>query len=282
MGLRRLINKEQGDVVIGFADMPNIVCYGALLAISECPSFIATIHSDLQLRDIHVGLSWKTRLLKSLHKRACFRADKVVVVSEGARSSLIDYYQLPTATVTRIYNPVLNTVEVANHRAEIALPLKLVAAGRLTQAKNYPIMIRAVQLLAEKYETPSHLSIYGEGELRAQLQELIDQLGLTSAITLHGFVHDLTAALAENDVFLMSSSWEGFGNVLVEALEANLRIVSTDCPSGPREILAEGKFGILVPVNDAERLAVSIIEASERPAMQNHFEIEQPSKAQGS
>jgi glycosyltransferase involved in cell wall biosynthesis len=132
-----------------------------------------------------------------------------------------------------------------------------------------------VQLLVEKYHTPCHLSIYGEGELRLQLQALIDQLGLKSAITLHGFVPDLAAKLAENDVFLLSSTWEGFGNVLVEALDAGLRIVSTDCPSGPKEILANGKFGALVPLDDAEQMAQAIIAAAAKPAMRNHAELHQ-------
>lgn len=274
-GLKKLLKMEPVDLIIGFTDMPNIVAYGALFGQWRGPVFITTIHSDLRIRDENVGLSWKTSLLKLLHRRACVFAKKVVVVSDGAKESLIDYYRLPRSNVMRIYNPVLEKVSASACRYGIVPPLKMVAAGRLTQQKNYPLMVRAVKLLVEKYNIPSHLSIYGEGELRMQLQVLIDQLGMNSIITLHGFVPDLTAKLAENDVFLMSSTWEGFGNVLVEALDAGLRIVSTDCPSGPKEILANGKYGNLVPMDDAEQIAQAIVALTENSAMQNSAELRQ-------
>ena len=259
LGLRQLLRKQLVDVLIGFTDTPNIVCYGTLFGQRKRPAFITTIHNDLRMRDENLGSSWKARLLKRLHRQACLRASRVVAVSDGARRTLIDYYRLPASAVVRIYNPVLANVDVSVTKPEIAPPLKLVSAGRLTQQKNYPLMIRAVKLLVDKYHTPCHLNIYGEGESGIELQDLIDDLGMKHTVTLCGFVPNLRDLLAGNDVFLLSSTWEGFGNVLVEALEAGLRIVSTDCPSGPNEILADGKYGVLVPSNDAEQMAQAII-----------------------
>jgi glycosyltransferase involved in cell wall biosynthesis len=263
--LRKLVKTEPFDVIIGFTDIPNIVCYGALIQLSRRPPFIATIHSNLRVRDEKIGLTWKNRLIRFFHKRTCYFADKAVVVSSDAAKSIEDYYGLDGSNVLRIYNPILETVRAKPAEGRIGLPLKLVAAGRLTQAKNYPLMIRTVKHLIEEHSTPCHLSIYGEGELRSEIEKLIDELGVKGAVTLYGFVNDLRARLAENDIFLLTSTWEGFGNVLVEALDAGLQVVSTDCPSGPREILADGKYGYLVPCNNAKQMARAVLKIAERP-----------------
>ncbi len=275
MTLRRLLATESIDVVFGFTDIPNIVCWGTMFAKRSVPVFIATVHSDLRVRDKNLGLPWKGRLIRWLHKRACRRANSVVSVSDGTRESLVDYYDLPPTAVSRIYNPVLETVNVRSTKVEYCSPILFAAAGRLTQAKNYPLMIRAVKLLVENYGVSCRLSIYGEGELRSSIQDMIDELDLSSVVVMHGYVQDLALKLAEHDIFLMSSTWEGFGNVLVEALDAGLRIVSADCPSGPREILADGEYGVLVPPGDSGAMADAIYDVSQNPYTINDIELRQ-------
>ena len=102
---------------------------------------------------------------------------------------------------------------------------------------------------------------------------MIDELNLSAQITLCGFVGNLPEKLAEGDVFLQSSSWEGFGNVLVEALYAGLKVIAVDCPSGPREILAGGKFGVLVPADDPLGLANAIAEELKHPMTIDELEL---------
>jgi glycosyltransferase involved in cell wall biosynthesis len=102
------------------------------------------------------------------------------------------------------------------------------------------------------------LTILGEGLLRAELEVLIHQLGLQDRVTLPGFTIDPSHWYHSADLFVLSSSWEGFGNVIVEALECGVPVVSTDCLSGPAEILANGRYGRLVPVGDATALAAAI------------------------
>jgi glycosyltransferase involved in cell wall biosynthesis len=107
--------------------------------------------------------------------------------------------------------------------------------------------------------------ILGEGELRADLERLAEQLGIAEDFALPGFVQNPYPYLKRAAVFVLSSRWEGLPTVLVEALALGTPVVSTDCPSGPREILADGKWGRLVPVGDAGKLAEAILETLRQP-----------------
>lgn len=100
----------------------------------------------------------------------------------------------------------------------------------------------------------------GEGEDRGRLEYLIKELKLENDVSLLGFVENPYAYMQRSDVFVLSSRWEGFGNVLVEAMACGCPVVSTNCPSGPAEILENGEYGILVPVEDVEKMAKSIIK----------------------
>lgn len=100
----------------------------------------------------------------------------------------------------------------------------------------------------------------GEGEDRGRLEYLIKELKLENDVSLLGFVENPYAYMQRSDVFVLSSRWEGFGNVLVEAMACGCPVVSTNCPSGPAEILGNGEYGILVPVEDVEKMAKSIIK----------------------
>ncbi len=275
LGLRSLVRKLSVDVVIGIADMANITAWIALSWVPDPPPCIATVHSDLRVRDAAVGLSFKTRFLRLLHKQACTHAAKVVAVSDGARDSLIDYFKLKPESVERIYNPVLQDATSLARRSPDSSSVRIIAAGRLTQAKNYPLMIRAVKILIDRFNLACHLDIYGTGALGDQLQVLIDELNLSSQITLRGFVKNLPEKLSESDVFLQSSSWEGFGNVLVEALHAGLKVIATDCPSGPREILANGKYGVLVTADDSLALATAVAQELNNPLLIDELELQE-------
>ena len=257
--LSKTIKEFQPDVLLSFTDVSNVIAYSAKLLARSKAIYVPSIHSDLKLRDSHSGMNLKTKALDKLHRHVCRKSDKVIVVSEGARESFIGYYNIPSNLCNTIYNPVylkpnLN-VGNSNHGFE---PLKIVSAGRLTQAKNYPLLLCVAEKLKE-IDFNFVIDIYGEGELRTQLEAQIQAKSLAAHVNLKGFSKDLSTSLANYDLFLMTSSWEGFGNVLVEALENTLPIVSTDCPSGPREILDDGNFGCLVGVNDSNAIVDLIV-----------------------
>lgn len=264
IALTKLLRNQSFDVGIGFTDIPNIILFLASLFSFRSLVRISTIHTDLVARDAHVPHGRvKAQLLKTLHAYACRRSGFTVAVSDGARQSAIEYLSLvPSKTVT-IYNPILDDIHNVESRPKPSLPLKLVAAGRLTEAKDYPTMIEAVKRIVSVEGIECNLHVYGEGPLRSELELLISKNDLNEKVILKGFVKDLRSKLPEYDVFLLSSQWEGLSNVLVEALSVGLPIISTDCPSGPREILMNGEFGVLVPTRSAGHMSQAIKQLSE-------------------
>jgi glycosyltransferase involved in cell wall biosynthesis len=139
----------------------------------------------------------------------------------------------------------------------------ILAVGRLTKAKDYPTLFRAFSLVRQV--RPAKLLILGEGEERSNLERLAIELGIQNDVSMPGFVDNPFAFMAKASVFVLSSAWEGFGNVLVEALACGCPVVATDCRSGPREILDNGRYGRLVPVGDHEALAKAILETLDNP-----------------
>ena len=170
----------------------------------------------------------------------------------------------------KIYNPVVvpelfrlsgEPVEDIWFR-DSKLPVVL-SAGRLSAAKDYPTLLRAFSSLIKV--RPARLVILGEGEERASLEAMVRDLGLKDVVDLPGFVKNPYAYMSKAAVFALSSAWEGFGNVLVEAMAVGTPVVATNCPSGPAEILENGKYGQLVKVGDEEAMAARILTELDGP-----------------
>ena len=131
------------------------------------------------------------------------------------------------------------------------------AAGRLKPQKNFSLLLRS---FARVYQQRSaRLIIFGEGEQRKALEDLIKSLDIDENVSLPGFTANPYAAFSHASLFVLSSDWEGLSNVIIEAMACGCPVVSTDCPSGPSEILEQGRYGELVPVNDSKALAEAII-----------------------
>ncbi|MDH4079717.1 MAG: glycosyltransferase [Nitrospira sp.] len=200
-------------------------------------------------------------------------ADAVVAISQGVADDLARTIGISAEWVKVIYNPVVNDELLAKAQEPIDhswfrndAPPVVLGVGRLTEAKDFPILIRAFARV--RAQRQARLMILGEGGLRPQLEALVRQLGLKDDVALPGFVANAFAYMAHAAVFVFSSRWEGFGNVLVEAMACGTPVVSTDCPSGPREILEDGRWGRLVPVGDVDGLAgamAATLEETEYP-----------------
>jgi glycosyltransferase involved in cell wall biosynthesis len=143
----------------------------------------------------------------------------------------------------------------------------ILSVGTLKEQKDHATLIRAFALLPMTLN--AKLTILGEGGLRSELEALVQQLGLQGRVALPGFEVDPYPWYQTADLFVLSSRWEGFGSVIVEALECGVPVVSTDCQSGPAEILENGRIGNLVPIQDPEALAASISEALKNPIDRN-------------
>jgi len=137
--------------------------------------------------------------------------------------------------------------------------------GRLAKQKDFSTLLAAMGILRMEYGLEARLIILGEGNERKKLGDMARSLGLEGAIDMPGFVPEPFPYMARASIFVLSSAWEGSPNVLIEALAIGVPVVSTDCPSGPREILQGGKYGRLVPVGDSEALARAMFETIKAP-----------------
>jgi glycosyltransferase involved in cell wall biosynthesis len=198
------------------------------------------------------------------------KADRIVAISQGVANDLISLLNLLHEKVTVIYNPVVTPELFEQAKQPVSHPWfeqnqlpVILAVGRLTRQKDFPTLFRAFSLVRQV--RPAKLLILGEGEERANLERLAIELGIQNDVSMPGFFDNPFAFMAKAYVFVLSSAWEGFGNVLVEALACGCPVVATDCRSGPREILDNGRYGRLVPVGDHEALAKAILETLDNP-----------------
>jgi glycosyltransferase involved in cell wall biosynthesis len=171
---------------------------------------------------------------------------------------------LPPERVTVIYNPAVDADVAERCAAAIdhpwfssATPPVILGVGRLTEQKDFATLLRAFALVRARRE--ARLVILGEGESRPALLALAAELGIARDVDLPGVVADPYPYLARAALFALPSAWEGLPNALIEALAAGCPVVSTDCPSGPREILVGGRYGTLVPVRDPAAMAEAIL-----------------------
>ncbi|MEM9145169.1 MAG: glycosyltransferase [Pseudomonadota bacterium] len=194
-------------------------------------------------------------------------ADALCSVSDGVSRDLSAALGLPRDRVRTIYNPVITAdlgarmAEPAPHpwleRPRQGSPI-IVTAGRLTEQKDHAMLLRAfAQVLTAR---PARLVIFGDGELRSALEALATDLGIAASLAMPGFTGRPHAAFARADLFVLSSAWEGLPNALIEAMACGAPVVSTDCPSGPDEILESGALGPLVPIGDAGALCRAILD----------------------
>ena len=197
-------------------------------------------------------------------------ADAIVAVSQATARELESKLGLKKGKVKTIYNPVVDSRltfqanQYLNHPwFGKGSPPVFLAVGRLTQQKDFATLIKAFAILRTK--KMARLMILGEGELREELEEMTKKMGLSKDIALPGFVKNPYMYMTKATAFVMSSRWEDLGNVLIEAMACGCPVISTDCPHGPREILAAGKYGILVPVEDVFTLSYAMLKLLEAP-----------------
>jgi len=197
-------------------------------------------------------------------------ADYVFTVSEGVGDDLARFIDLPRERIKTIYNPAVTpdifdkAVQAVDHEWYINHDCPVViAVGRLSHEKRQSVLIRAFAKVRQ--DRAARLVVLGEGPERPSLEALISELGLKDCIDLYGYSDNPFAFLAKSDVFVLTSIYEGLPTVIIEALACGCPVVSTDCPSGPREILDHGAYGALVSVDDVDGLAQAILTTLDNP-----------------
>ncbi|MDW3094147.1 MAG: glycosyltransferase [Gammaproteobacteria bacterium] len=209
-------------------------------------------------------------LLPELMRRWYHTADRVIALTESMKKDLVDNVGITEYSILTINNPIdigkVKELSLENLEDDWFndgnVPIVL-AVGRLDVLKGYSSLIDSIKLVNQVQEV--RLVILGEGIARRSLEIQIDKLMLKEVVMLPGEVKNPYKYMVKSDVFVLSSLCEGFPNVLLEALACGCNIVSTDCDSGPRDILVSGKYGRLVPVGDVKSLAKEITNALENP-----------------
>ncbi len=215
---------------------------------------------------------WRRRHLAPAMRHCYPQADAIVAVSDGVAHDLAATLGLPRAMITTLYNPTI-TPDFAARLGEACAhpwfaagaPPVVLNVGRLAHQKDVPTLLRAFARVRSR--RPARLMIGGKGSPMQidRVYDLAAELGIRPDVDALGFLRNPLPYMARAAVFVLSSRFEGFPNVLLEALAAGTPVVSTDCPSGPREILADGAFGALVPVGDDRALAEAIERTLDDP-----------------
>ncbi|MEL6438377.1 MAG: glycosyltransferase [Cyanobacteria bacterium J06621_8] len=262
--LVRYLTKEKPSILFSALEDTNIVAIIAKYIANVSTKVIVSVHNTLTQESLHAQ-TLKRKLVPYFIPWVYRGADGVVAVSNGVSSDLVKL-GVQDKKITVIYNPIV-TPEYQEKLQEnfdhpwfdVDEPPVILAVGRLNQQKDFSTLIKAFAKVRQSVS--AKLMILGEGEQQEQLELLAQTLGVAKDILLPGFVDNPYVYMREAKILVLSSAWEGFGNVLVEAMAAETMVISTDCPFGPAEILANGKYGKLVSVGNVDEMANSIISA---------------------
>ncbi len=264
---RYLRNREPDVLIANMWPLTAAAVVGRTLSRRRCQLLLVE----------HIALSHQYASWGALHHwmlatsmRLAYRhADGVAAVSDGAAADTALLARLPREQVATLYNPVPQRAMPSRDALQIAQSLwdcgaraKILSVGTLKGQKNHPLLLRAFSMLSRH---DGKLMLLGCGDGEPTLRALATELGIADRVIFAGFHADPSPFYATADLFVLSSDYEGFGNVIVEALSFGVPVVSTDCPSGPAEILDHGRYGTLVPVGDAAALAQAMDEALSRP-----------------
>jgi len=257
----KTIHKEKPNVIVSMLTHNNIMAMlsGLFFGIRVIACEHNTLSEVIKTKEGRRILGFPVSLLVKIFYRF---AAKIIAVSGGIRSNLISDFGMRSEKVQTIYNPIdlIRINDLISDSPEHPFfreqtPL-VIAMGRLTQQKGFDILLKAFSVVIS--EIDAGLIIMGEGPQRAYLENIIRDLGITDKVYLAGFQRNPYAFLAHSDIFILSSQYEGLPMAILEALACGIPVISTDCRSGPREILQNGQCGILVPVNNETTLAEAI------------------------
>jgi len=271
-GLVRYLRQERPRAMLSALNHANVIAVVARILSGVSVRLVVSEHNNVSL-SMNISRKLRSRVVLSMMRWAYRKADGVAAVSTGVADDLANAINLPRDRISVIFNPVVTPELIEKSRMSLEHPwLKegkspvILGVGRLTLQKDFTTLIHAFAQVRTVYDC--RLVILGEGELRAELEQLVASLGVQDSVQLPGFAENPFAWMSRVQLFVLSSRWEGLGNVLIEAMACGAAVVSTNCPSGPDEILEGGRWGRLVPVGDVQALAEAMVAVLETPGDQ--------------
>jgi glycosyltransferase involved in cell wall biosynthesis len=256
--LRRFLLDTRPDILVANVDHNNIAAALANALAGTRTKLVICQHNPLSA-GFHATVNWKHKIVPWCYRLLASRIDHAVAVSDGIARELVQS-GISSAKVSTISNAVIGDDFDDRAAAPVSHPWLthkdrpvFVTAGRLVTMKDHPNLLKAFAIHLR--HRPARLILLGDGRMMRELRDLAHILGIADHVAFEGFVRNPLPYLRAADAFVLSSRSEGFGNVLVEAMGCGTPVISTDCPHGPSDILAQGEFGILVPPRDPAALA---------------------------
>lgn len=268
IGLKRYLETRRPMALVSSLTHTNVAAIVANMLAKHRTRLIVVERNQFSTnRELKRGL---VRLSYGLVPWIYRKADRIGAVSMGVRDDLAATTGLPAGEVEILYNPVVSEELFRRADEPVTHPWLVdpkvpvvVGVGRFSPQKNFPLLIAAIAEARKK--RPVRLIILGEGALRPDLEKLVRDLGLEDDVDLPGFDANPFRFLKHASLYVLSSDWEGLPTALIEALACGTPVVATDCDSGPREILDDGRLGRIVPRGNASALAEAILATLSDP-----------------
>jgi glycosyltransferase involved in cell wall biosynthesis len=261
--LIQYLRREKPNVLLAAKTHTNLVALWATQLAKSSNRVVISERTTL-VDIIKTSKKWRWRFILPVLAHEYRKAGGIITVSNGVKEELAIHTGLPPQKITTIYNPLLTqkirgkSLEAISHpwfQKKDSTPI-ILGVGRLVPQKDFSTLIKAFSRVRQS--RPVHLVLIGEGRQRSELTTLAQSLGIEKDIWMPGFSDNPYAFMSKVSMLVLSSIYEGLPNVLIEALACGCPIVSTDCPSGPSEILEKGKYGTLVAMGDVHALAQAI------------------------
>ncbi|MGI6317359.1 MAG: glycosyltransferase [Dethiobacteria bacterium] len=275
--LARTIKKEKPDVVFSNLAPINILCLMSKLLLRNNQT--RYIIRETTIRSISISETKSNPLIRFLYTQLVRifypYADSIVALSNGSKEDLIANYGIDAEKIEVIYNPidtvniVSNSMEKVNDFPKWDSKFNLISVGSLVKSKGYEYLIGAMKELITNRCQNIRLIILGTGPLENQLKELVTQYNLNNYIKFLGFRENPFKYMRKCDAFILPALWEGFGNVITEAMACELPVISTSCESGPKEIIEHSETGILVEPKNIGALVTAIQTLMDNPDYAN-------------
>jgi glycosyltransferase involved in cell wall biosynthesis len=279
--LSKIIQREEPDLILSFLTYTNYLTLIATSYSGHKIPVVLTEHNTLSKSLTNERFEYiKKRIIQQFYPKA----ERIIAVSRGVKADLAEKYFPFPDRISVIYNSVdiekidgLTKEKLDHPWFNDDIPI-IVSAGRLDVQKDYPLLLKTAASLRDQLVV--RLIILGKGRQRKTLEMLAGQLGIDDNVGFMGFKTNPFKYIAKASIFVLSSSFEGFGNVIIEAMACGTPVISTRCPHGPDEIITNGVNGLLVPVGDVDTLAGAILRLLKDEPLRKRFAEEGRKRAE--